>query len=446
MLRLRAESIEITSERLRSQRGCSLTVVIGSSREVIRINDTVYSGSITSLDAALCWKVLPGITVTVELCRPESKSISGSGACVVHGIGPFDVVVYEQGSTTQPICVLRFSVTGDVSDSRRSSGSIPSEPAVGHTSTETTSVTSDILAHFFSDITSTKQLIETYKRWAIRCGPLRFVRDSFANILLWTDPHTTCLVLTLWIWICMDPQTASVFVAPLLSVGLLYCILLVRTGALHVRVLGSPSDGGGFYSEDVETNLKFNNHTMTMWCDMYDRCKSYNLNILSQILVSRVSRYHVSAVVCGWIGLYIVPVNLVLTALVLVPLLATCPIIRSRKTTMTALLKPQPHSVLHEVYENQRWWLGNWSDKGLAIGTAPIHPWSDVTGKVLKNKSDIPLPTGFEWQDLWHVDDTGWMYAINFETEWFHSDQRSSDFVRKRRWIRTARHVAHPPN
>jgi hypothetical protein len=57
-------------------------------------------------------------------------------------------------------------------------------------------------------------------------------------------------------------------------------------------------------------------------------------------------------------------------------------------------------------------------------------------------------PSGTQWSDLWHVDSSGWMYAINFtpsdvDNGWFHHDQRSSDFVRRRRWIRTATKVAY---
>ena len=446
MLTLKIEKVENISDDLPIEGKYCLFMHHGDSQSSVALKRSDKNREIRSYDSDLSLKLQCGTRLIVHLAKDAENVRLGSGLLCVADPGLHGIVLYTPGEASRVLCVLRCFVTEYASDSRRPSGSIPSEPDVGNLQSSHPSVTSDILSHFFSDIVSAKQLIETYKKWAIRCGPLRFIHDSCMNIVRWNDPFATLLVMVMWVWVCRDTQTAVVCLVPVVLLGSLYTLLLLRTGALPLHVIGSPTDIE-FVSEDVERNLKFNNQMMSSWCDMYDTIKNENLNVLIP-LVSQVPTLWIFVAVSLWIALYIVPTNMILIFIVLVPLVGNCPMFGSNKTTavVASLLKHAPDTMVFEVYENQRWWLGNWSDKGLAIGTAQIYPWSDITGKVSKNKSEVSPPPGFDWQDLWHVDERGWMYAINFDTDWFHSDQRSSDFVRKRKWIRTARAVRPPTN
>lgn len=372
-----------------------------------------------------------------------SVSVHGVGVtpAVCEGVACFDnrmflgIVLFALEEPV-PVGVVSFVDAGKDTVSRRTSVSIPSEPSPAQPTSESHSVTSDILSHFFSDIASTKQLIDTYKRWSIRCGPLRYFHESWLHIVSWTDTSATILAMLTWCWFCLDTNTALPLLLFLLPFGSIYCLLLIRCGVLPMQVVGTNSL---FDSHDVETNLQFNNHVMSVWCDLYDNFYS-ELPRLPYTLRLRLSIRLILGFLSLLIAALLVPPKWLFLMLGTVPLLWTCPLVR--ETVVTKIVpksKSTMHTITLDVYENQRWWLGNWSDKGLAIGTAPIYAWSDITGKVSMNKSDIRLPPGYMWSDLWHVDERGWTYAINFESDdWFHTDQRSSDFVRKRRWIRTA--------
>ena len=75
----------------------------------------------------------------------------------------------------------------------------------------------------------------------------------------------------------------------------------------------------------------------------------------------------------------------------------------------------------YRVYENERIWLGTWSGH-----TAPGERdnWSDVNGNSM-NKEDVVLDGGWEWEDLWHIEQE-WEYAIDFRSK-FHSKNELLD-------------------
>jgi len=75
----------------------------------------------------------------------------------------------------------------------------------------------------------------------------------------------------------------------------------------------------------------------------------------------------------------------------------------------------------YRVYENQRIWLGKWSEH-----TAPGERdnWSDVNGNTM-NKEDVQLEEGWIWEDLWHVE-IEWEYAIDFTSK-FHNKNELLD-------------------
>lgn len=99
------------------------------------------------------------------------------------------------------------------------------------------------------------------------------------------------------------------------------------------------------------------------------------------------------------------------------------------------------NSITVEVYENQRWWVGKWSDNLLAVER---YAWSDETGMSgealpflgpepwagtsRRTKEDVHLPPPvsdgvWQWSSLWRVDarpethetdPDGWIYARDF--------------------------------
>ena len=263
------------------------------------------------------------------------------------------------------------------------------------------------------------------------------------NFHEWSSPSLNLLSMVTWTWICLYPVFALFFLIPCIVLGSIYYSLLIKNGVVQLAVPGDPGHAHPFILEDVNANLWFNNIMMSTWCNMYDKIettgivcsvkKAFPTNIVYRILL-----------LGAWLSLWILPINIFLLLCGVVPLLITCPLIDRTETSITANRSTAGPSTptfvaTVEVFENQRWWLGNWSDKGLSIGIAVIHPWSDHTGAIARSKAEIQLPQSTtRWTDLWHVDGE-WMYATNFSpSEHFHSEQRASDFVRRRRWIRNA--------
>lgn len=437
MLRIALQCIERVQQKISSGRYDIILSTDGSQPERFEFNSD-WNNQTIALKYQYSLLVQSGSRLSARLNRIGNAVSVCEGSILVDESSLQGIVMYPKNSSS-PIAVLTLGIKVCPSESRRPSGSIPSEPVITNNQHENMSVTTDILNHFFSDISATKNLIETYKRWAIRCGPLRFAHDCTINVFTWAVPVTTCLLIVTWTWICIDSRQAVSFLLPLTIVGSLYLFLLVRTGAFRIRVPGSSED---FISEDIETNLQFNNRLMTKWCDLYDHLTAKSSGSLHRF---KITSQYVFITIISWMFVYLLPTRFVMAAIIVLPLIWTCPLLSGRRSCMNSLIRPQSDSITQiiEVYENQRWWLGSWSEKGLAIGTSQIFPWSDISGKVSKTKTDANLPPGYEWIDLWHLDDKGWIYAINFENEWFHEDQRSSDFVRKRRWTRTAQRT--PP-
>ncbi|KAJ9464287.1 putative vacuolar protein sorting-associated protein 13C [Diplonema papillatum] len=98
----------------------------------------------------------------------------------------------------------------------------------------------------------------------------------------------------------------------------------------------------------------------------------------------------------------------------------------------------------HEVYENERWYLGLGWTRYLLPDDFPH--WSDAVGKAKVSKDTAKLPKGDAWVNAWAVDAgaagrDGWLHALHFKST-FHPKQHQLDIVRRRRWIRASQHVA----
>lgn len=94
-----------------------------------------------------------------------------------------------------------------------------------------------------------------------------------------------------------------------------------------------------------------------------------------------------------------------------------------------------------EVYENARYAFGSWR------GPSPTErpQWSNAAGRPLR-KEEVPLPSGWMWDGPWRIDASGgadadgWDYAFSFNSYRQGRQRRgnkSSDCVRRRRWVRT---------
>ncbi|BES95319.1 DysFN [Nesidiocoris tenuis] len=98
-----------------------------------------------------------------------------------------------------------------------------------------------------------------------------------------------------------------------------------------------------------------------------------------------------------------------------------------------------------DVWENQRWNpLNGFSSRGLPTDR-PM--WSDSTGFHKRSKETTKLLNKhWQWVTDWSVDFRapggvdvdGWQYAVDFSTS-YHPQKNLTDYVRRRRWIRTGR-------
>lgn len=287
----------------------------------------------------------------------------------------------------------------------------------------------DLLSHFLSDMGSTRQLLETYRRWLVKCGPLRVLTEQLEGILNWKRPEETLLFLLVFSWLCVEPEKVLLILVLGSVVGWWYIHLLTRHRLVNAL---SP------IFEDFQANIRFNESAMLAWCRIYDHmnlCQDW-IEALSK------AKFYAPLVV---VVVYIVPINWCILAALNLTILMRSPLLETQQ-----IVAAIPGSIasgnkrLFEVYENQRWWLGSWSDRGLTIGTDPVYPWSDRSGHEALSKSAVTLPDStWAWDSLWHIEKKGWMYAINFteDESSFHPEQRTSDFVRRRRWLRTCRAV-----
>jgi hypothetical protein len=95
------------------------------------------------------------------------------------------------------------------------------------------------------------------------------------------------------------------------------------------------------------------------------------------------------------------------------------------------------------VYEQQRWWLGKWSEK--LLGKESV-PWMDARSGISENTPresyTLPSQTGYKWTGPWQVetgpmtDNDGWQYAKDFSQKFWTPKKDIRDFVRRRKWAR----------
>lgn len=124
------------------------------------------------------------------------------------------------------------------------------------------SLPSDLLAQFFTDVSSTKQLIETYRFWLVRCGPIRVAHEVISDLVSWKSVDATCLMIVIVVGVTLYPNVWLPLLVLLTCIGIPYLSLLLKTAAFTHRF---PS------TEDFNANLNFNHWFMGTWCSAYDR-------------------------------------------------------------------------------------------------------------------------------------------------------------------------------
>ena len=287
---------------------------------------------------------------------------------------------------------------------------------VGNQNTESSGF--EFITNMLSDVGSTKQVIDVYRDWLVRCSPLRLVSGLFEVVFSWKYINGSLLAMISLLFLALHENMLLIALLCIACGGLPYIALLSRNGILLTRE--RPFD-------DIQANLKFNHFLMRSWCDNYDR-------------VSAISPAYIFRTLCMLIGplsittLWVSPIKVLIAcvwAFLILRLREKLPRETSARTTET---EQSGGRRSFEVYENQRWWFGSWLS-----GSTEIFPWSDATGCRALSKSDVALPDPeWEWEGLWCADSRGWMYSMNFHPDdaSYHFSQGPLDFVRRRRWIR----------
>jgi hypothetical protein len=99
-----------------------------------------------------------------------------------------------------------------------------------------------------------------------------------------------------------------------------------------------------------------------------------------------------------------------------------------------------PIHVIEEIFENQRKGVfGSFSEN--LLYTDKCGPWSTRDLAPI-SKEQFALPENWKWTTDWIIDtdpsiigDTGWRYAMDWNTSWSVKPSKTT-FVRRRRWVR----------
>jgi hypothetical protein len=149
------------------------------------------------------------------------------------------------------------------------------------------SLPSDLLAQFFTDVSSTKQLIETYRFWLVRCGPIRVAHETITDLVSWKNVDATCLMIVIVVGVTFYPNVLLPLLFLLTLIGIPYLYLLSKTAAITHRL--PPT-------EDFNANLNFNHWFMGTWCSAYDRFRK--MDPVQVLRKGVISGFGCAAVVC----------------------------------------------------------------------------------------------------------------------------------------------------
>ena len=119
-----------------------------------------------------------------------------------------------------------------------------------------------ILSHFLSDISATRDIVETYRSWSVRCGPFRVLQRNIEDLMQWKSSERNILLMIFVYFFIHDPLATLASGLSASSIFFWYFRLLQING-----VIGSDE------LENVSRNLEYNRQAMKSWCKVYDRVK-----------------------------------------------------------------------------------------------------------------------------------------------------------------------------
>jgi len=260
---------------------------------------------------------------------------------------------------------------------------------------------------------------DTLQRFTSTVSPLRRFVESVSDLASWKSSYTRS-----WLF--------------LITVMLYYPIgMNIAFLTLLASAFGTPLPGLKFIShrihasaetaqDSVEQNVLFLTRSMDRLSHLSDIASSFHL-------------YHYILII---LLLWYVPFSLIVCIAMLCNSFAVQGIIvflnRKMQPSPIKIQPETPTSIL--IVENQRWWLGKWSNK--LIGSE-AYPWADLNGMPRSKEAVLP-PQGFEWTEdaQWTPDlsrggdSEGWFYGRDFKTEPSNPQRDLSHFVRCRRWSR----------
>jgi hypothetical protein len=311
--------------------------------------------------------------------------------------------------------------------------SITATPISGHDPTIIASVIREIerLMHEYENHDDTQTPVtEVFQRFLVSVTPVRVFLMQMVDLLTWKSyPNSLLFLTTLWVhpW-------GIVFVFPVL----LFAVSdNHRRSDLHIlkslSVLFKPTT-----NEDSDTILE------------------HNLSFLSTLMNWGISvsswhnRTRVEFQLVLIAAVFIIPNGLVwLITLYMLSLTSWAEAFRNIFRTHLITSPPPepitPSEGIYSLYENQRWWLGKWSEKLLSHEGVPSWQRISRSGRVSAEnapKESFILPSGdWRWSGPWEpetsdlTDKEGWQYGQDF-VQRMKPKRELTDFVRRRKWTR----------
>jgi len=306
-------------------------------------------------------------------------------------------------------------------------------------------------------------LSDNFRRFLMAITPIVALHEAIVDVFQWKH-RITSLFATLVCYLALSELSYL----PLILVVLF--LFLLSAGYIRRSNASQPYDS----NPDLVKNLTFIQESMGVASDLSDYWELWHRDVLCWENPRRASACFEQTIRVALpvaVFLMIVNISQLLPVLAAGCILLAHPVVKalavsagnsvyeSANTLLVRLRKHEgPASVLvlspirkakkddciidkriFRVYENQRLWIGVWKYL-LLPGERGV--WSDVNGQDL-SKETTPLPEGWEWADIWHIDgeDEGWEYAKDFSKP-FHKKKEFFDYVRRRCWVRTALRAA----
>lgn len=259
---------------------------------------------------------------------------------------------------------------------------------------------------------------DSLQRFASSVTPVRRAIETTFDLFTWKTSYTRS-----WLFLV----TSMLFY----PIGLIIAALTLLASSFETPITGLNFIAHRIHptiesaDESVEKNVMFLLHIMDRISNLSDYVSALNLIRIAFHLVA----------------LWAIPLNWVILIVMTLNTFAVQGIVQfvvRKKSRMTSQDTVEARNCV-VIVENQRWWLGKWSNR--LIGSEG-YPWTDITG-LPRSKETVQLPPGYRWDGTWKVDLSrrgdaeGWVYGRDFKQDLFHSKRELGQFVRSRRWLRS---------